>query len=298
MNQMKIFRLLFILTLLLFISYSCQKSPKSTGENLADSTFEQNEDIIRVDEILTRFPAPSEMLMIMEQIKPKFKEGVLNEAKNHKTYFDSRAQALNIGVYSADLAYLSYAKRFKESIGYFNALYALSDKLEISSAFSEETIKRFQNNISNADSLQLLMDISLSNLSDYLSANNNERVFAVISIGGYIEAMYLSFHIVEEFSDNNPFIQRIADQKYVLENIISYSNQFSNDPMVKGAIDYLIPMKEVYDMLEIKENETIVEKKPDGKIVIKGGSVIEISEEQYIQLEKVVSKIRSQIVQK
>ena len=295
---MKIFRLLFILTLLLFISYSCQKSPKSTGENLADSTFEQNEDIIRVDEILTRFPAPSEMLMIMEQIKPKFKEGVLNEAKNHKTYFDSRAQALNIGVYSADLAYLSYAKRFKESIGYFNALYALSDKLEISSAFSEETIKRFQNNISNADSLQLLMDISLSNLSDYLSANNNERVFAVISIGGYIEAMYLSFHIVEEFSDNNPFIQRIADQKYVLENIISYSNQFSNDPMVKGAIDYLIPMKEVYDMLEIKENETIVEKKPDGKIVIKGGSVIEISEEQYIQLEKVVSKIRSQIVQK
>ncbi len=295
---MRIFRFFYFGTTLLFLCYSCQKASNSSADNDVDSISIKTKKALKVDDVLTRFPPPSEMLALLEQTEPEFKEGILNEADNHKKYFDSRTQALNIGVYSADLAYLSYEKRFKESIALFNALFALSGKLEISSAFSEETIQRFQNNITNADSLQVLMDISIDNLSNYLETNNNERVFAVISIGGFIEAMYLSFQVVDEFSENNPFIQRIADQKYVLNNIIRYSNQFENDPMVKGAIDLIMPVKNVYDLFEVTENKTIVEKQPDGKIIIKGGSLIEITEEQYIQLEKTVFEIRSQIVQK
>ena len=295
---MRYFRLVSFFAIVLFLSSSCQKSPNNSEDKRTKEISVKSDEILRVDDILTRFPPPSEMLAMMEQIKPEFKEGILNEPDYYKNYFDSKTQALNIGVYSADLAYLSYAERFKESIAYFNALYALSDKLEISSAFSEETIERFQNNITNADSLQLLMDISVGNLSDYLETNNNERIFAVISIGGYIEAMYLSFQVIDEFSETNPFIQRIADQKYVLENIMSYSAQFKNDPMVEGAIKYLMPVKEVYDLLEVKTNKTVVEKKPDGKIVVKGGSLIEITEEQYMHLEKTILETRNKIIQK
>jgi hypothetical protein len=246
--------------------------------------------------IYYRFPSPDEMVTILNEHKPEYISGIINSDRKSGEYLISKAQALNLGVYIADLAYLAYYGKHKESVGYLNAIYTLSDKLNITSAFEEELISRIQNNITNSDSLRVLADYAMTSISNYLMANNKEETFAIISIGGFIEVMYLSLQITNEFSENNPVLQRIADQKATLVNLIKYTSQFDDISAIE-SIRLLKKIKSVYDSFTIESTKAEVVKQSDGKLVIKGGDKLVISESQFFELKDAVTQARKTITQ-
>lgn len=290
----KVTNLLFIVIVVLS---ACKQVNKQTSENMpdVDSTYLEQLNKEALTEIYHRFPSPDEMMSVINEQKPQYLSGIINSDKNAKKYLDSRSQALNLGVYVADLAYLTYYQKHKESVGYLNAIYFLSDELQIASAFHENLINRLQNNITNADSLKVLADLAVSTITNYLISNKKEETFAVVSIGGFIETMYLSIMVTKDFSENNVIIQRIADQKLVLNNILKYSSQF-NSPAMVNAQKLLVNIKTVFDNLEVEKMPTEVVKQ-DGKLIIKGGDKLIISEEQFTMLKEYVFEARNSITQ-
>jgi hypothetical protein len=276
---------------------ACKQVNKQTSENIpdVDSTYLEQLNKEALTEIYHRFPSPDEMISVINEQKPPYISGILNSDKNAKKYLDSRSQALNFGVYVADLAYLTYYQKHKESVGYLDAIYFLSDELQIASAFHEDLVNRIQHNITNADSLKVLADVAVSTITNYLIANKKEETFAVISIGGFVETMFLSIKIATDFSENNVIIQRIADQKLVLNNILKYSAQF-NSPAIENAQKLLINIKSVFDSLEVEKIPTEVVKQ-DGKLIIKGGDRLVITEEQFTRLKEYVAEARNSITQ-
>lgn len=250
-----------------------------------------------LDEIYHRFPSPEEMLSILERDKLEYDGQILNNPGKASEYLNSKSQALNLGVYSADLAYLTLFEKHKESTLYFEAIYKLSNELRISSAFDIELLRRVQSNMTNPDSLKALSDFAFTKISNYLVANDKEKIFALISIGGFVEALNLSFNFSGEFSEDNVIVQRIADQKLVLENIISYSGPFKDDPTIAGALEAIKPIRKVYHEIESVESETVVTKSEDGKIIIAGGNKITISQEQFEMLKEATIQVRKDITQ-
>lgn len=294
---MKYLTALFLMIALVFC-ISCKQAVKTTDNNQAEETkenmgFGEQE----LEEIYHRFPSPEEMLSILETVKLDYKGHILNGSEKSKDYLNSKSQALNVGVYSADLAYLTLFKKHKESTAYFESIFNLSRDLRISSAFDIKLMRRVQTNMSNPDSLKALTDFAFTKITNYLVSNNKEKTFAIISLGGFVEALYLSFNFTGEFSENNVIVQRIADQKLVLENIISYSRPYKEDPALAGAIEDIYPILEVYNQIVPETGKTVVTKTEDGKIVISGGNKITLTNELYQELKKATFDVRKKITQ-
>jgi hypothetical protein len=288
----------FLFGILLFIGIAgCKTSPKApepSTEGEKSLGFDQLEEM---KSIYYRFPSPDEMLSIIDKEKIKFSDRLVLPVDNSKSFLDSRSQALNLGVYIADLAYISLFQRQKETLTYFQVVYGLSDKLRISSAFDVKLMQRFEENLKFPDSLKALTNEAMTNVTNYLVQNDKEKTFAIISIGGYVESLYLAFNIVGNYDENNQIIQRISDQKLVLENLINYALIYASDNNVAESIKLLHPIRSCYNELNATQEDTKVSRGKDGKLIISGGQKITISEEQYNKLRDVTFATRKNITE-
>jgi hypothetical protein len=145
-------KLNFILILIIFmVSQGCknEQASKKDGDSEAEAIeFELKQDF---KEIYYRFPSPGEMFSYLDSTGLRFDKTLLLSCRNADNYLGTRDQAINLGVYMADLAYISLFQHYKESIDYLQAVYKLSDKLRISDAFDKNLITRIEKNIKNTD---------------------------------------------------------------------------------------------------------------------------------------------------
>ena len=295
---MKIFRIILLLTVIIIIN-SCQcDKKKSTSENQStnqndDSGFNNDSGF---QDVYYRFPSPEEMLNVINEDGLNFNADLIAPIQSVDNFVNSKSQALNMGVYIADMAYITIFKRHKESIKYLQTIYKLSDKLRISAAFDPKLMMRIENNLNNVDTLRAISDEAYTDISNYLEKYDKEKVFAVISIGGYIESLYVALHLIDKFDPNDIIVQRISDQKLVLNNLINYAKAYEDDNNVKEALDMIQPIKECFDELGMKESSTSVKQSKDGKIILSGGNRIVITENQFDKLRSETVKIRTSIL--
>lgn len=290
---------LFVISAFIVLLGGC-KSCESTKEEPQleeGSPVEEFREISkRANEIYYRFPTPDEMFTFVNSSGLEFDYDLLNPIENLNKYVDSKSQMLNLGIYTADLGYITLFKKYKESINYFDVLQNLSDKLRISSAFDKALMERIENNLKNVDSLKAISNDSYSQMINYLVENDKEKTFAVISIGAYVEFLYITLHLIGEYSEDNETIQRIAEQKYAFENLYFYTEEFKDDPVVAEIFPAVERLKASIDKIsEIKE-ATNVEKNEDGKLVFGGGTKIKMTKDQFLELKEVSSSIRKSIV--
>ena len=295
---MKIFNIGIILILVSFFS-GCRNSgneskiSESEKDKIVDEFREMNK---RANEIYYRFPSPDEMFSFVNNEGLVFDNELLNPISNLDKYVDSKIQTINLGIYMADLGYITLFQKYKESVNYFDAIYELSEKLRVSTAFDKNIIKRIENNLKNVDSLKIISNDSYSYLIDYLVQNDKEKTFAVISMGAYIEFLYLTLNLVGEYSAESQTIQRIAEQKYVFDNLFFYFEEFKGDPVVDAIFSDIEKLKDVIDKISEEKIKTTIDKSKDGKLVLGGGSKIVIKSEQFYELKNVSSEIRNKFV--
>jgi len=261
-------------------------------EQIDSQDLAGTEELEKMAEIYYRVPSPDEMLHFIDREKLYFDDEIILSVNNASRYLDSKSQALNLGIYIADLAYITLFERQKEALTYLQVVYGLSDKLRISAAFKPGTVDRFEKNIGNVDSLKALADESLTDITNYLVRQDMEKVLAMISIGGFVETLYLAFRMVDDYSADNIIIQRISDQKLVLDNLVNYSLEFAADNNVKEAISLIHPIRAIYNQVIATEEETSVEKTDDGRLIISGGTKLSMTEEQFNALRDATLKTR------
>lgn len=287
-----------IIGILLVAMWGCRTNTTSNEQSAIENIENQDANPIEeVKDIYYRFPSPDEMLHFIDKEQLAFNDRYLLPVDNAKTYLDSKSQSLNLGIYLADMAYIALFQRQKEILEYFQVIYGLSDKLRISSAFDITLLKRFENNMKNADSVRVLTDIAMTDITNFLVQNDKEKTFAIISIGGFVESLYLAFNLVGGYNENSPVIQRISDQKMVLENLLNYALNYSADANVSEAIKLLHPIRACYNELAVTETESKVTKDKSGKLIISGGQQITITPEQFQKLKDVTFAVRKKITE-
>lgn len=244
-----------------------------------------------------RFPSPAEIFYYVQESDIEYMPGIINDYNNHSKYLDSKKQALNLGVYISDLAYLSVFKRLENSNQYLNAIHKLATSLRIESAFSNDFLSRVNKNLNQVDSLVGLSDEAYKSIVNYLEKNNKESTMALLSIGTYIESLYLSFSFINNFENDQNKIQKIADQKYAFENLYNYIVQYLDKEQNKEYIAMINDIKQVFDKIEIVDiEETGTSKTTDGKLVLGGGQKLKMSSENYKELNQIVFKYRNQLI--
>lgn len=291
--------IIFFITAGLFLFSSCSSNTKSKTINEDDPSIETiiDEKIGSNFEESFNPPSPDEVMAFFESTLVSYNSSILNDVNNVSNYFDSKSQALNLGIYLSDIAYMNLFANTAESIQYMETIFVLSEKLNISGAYSDNIISRLMTNLNNQDSTIQITEQIYFSLIDYLLENQRDNTLALISIGSYVEILHLALSSVEEYNPENEMIKQIADLNILLESIYLFAEKNATDPNVENAFVHLQKIKQILEQTNTTTTETTQTEGGDHKLVLSGGIQYEISEDSFNELKTEVERIRTLIIQ-
>lgn len=264
---------------------------KDTTKSIVNDTKEQNK------KVLTKIPKPSEIPYLIKQTGSEFDAKMPNAPESSDKYKTTNNKAaLNLGIYATDLGYVVTYEKVQNAIDYMNATKGLAEKLGVSNAFKPSTVKRFQDNLSNVDSLTSIINESMKKSDEYLKNDERNDIAALIFTGSFLEGLFISTELVANYPKDIlpedariqiliPLVRVILDQKAPLEELIKALKSLNDKPEdVNKLISDLDELYKMYETLNIDEKI----KKNQGDLIL--------SDKTLTGITKKVSAIRADLV--
>ena len=216
-------RNLLIILLVLFVILSCKSSgDKAETLEIDDSELVEGELEISkevIDDIIQSVSSPVEMAALVKDLGIDFSNKYLAPTDNVEQLSTSFKQALNLGVFGADLGYLNMYNKTASVIEYISAIKTLADEIRVGQFFDFTALKRLAQNSQNLDSLMSTSLQSLDAMDEYLRSNNRSSISALIITGIWIEGLYLATQVAKDAPHPN-LAERIGEQKIILEKLL------------------------------------------------------------------------------
>lgn len=251
----------------------------------------------QVNESYYQIPSPDEMFGFIKESGLEYNMELTNSTQNCKHYVSPQQQALILGIYSADLAYSTAYEESNEAIKYFGTIKKLAEDVGIAGAFPKELIQKIQDNLNSPETLIASANDSYFSIVDYLEQNEQGDKLGVVAGAGWLETVYIVVNTTD-FTKDKMSVDRLIAQKLVLENLLDYLEQYSDQQQVSDLMIELKELEDVFANVSESESETEVsfKKKEDGKIVLGGGTSMEITEVHFNAIRDKVNEIRNNIV--
>ena len=264
MDKINRFKILSIFIYLVFISLGSCKSDKSNSKinkTIENDVLYENFIEIETSGVNYKIPSPMEMFIFLEKSDAPFLTSTTHNIEKVNTYPSRKSQAINFGIYSADLAYCAVFGDFQQTLNYFNAAKTLANKLGLHEGFGETIALRIDENLNNIDSLMEISADSYFLANQFLENQGQTDLLGYILIGGWIEGLYLAIESVEGIDMKNPIIERIADQQVLLENLLGYLTNNQTSTNITEAISELEKLQQVFDELYFNDENTLITEK-------------------------------------
>lgn len=248
-----------------------------------------------VSETFFQVPSPGEMLTFIKMVgDPKKKDiSFLNPPDNQKNYNDSKSKALNFGIYSCDLSYCSIFEIGSEALKYFKAVKIMGDQIGVSTAIKPEILKRLESNLGKPDSLAVITDDVYFSSFEALEDSKQGPTLACVVAGGWLESLYIATQLAK-WEPNSPVIERLADQKYTLENLIEFLKKHESDANVAAVKADFEGLLAEYNKLTEQASATDAKKGKDSKAtLIGGGTQLVMTKEIYTAIVTKVGSLRN-----
>lgn len=272
--------------------------PKKEGETAGDDlpdTDTVKAVALNVGGELFSVPSPIQTALLIQKSGVSYDKTILNPGNKNGQYTSDFAKALNLGIYGADLGYVSMYNQSQDALGYLGAVKQLADKLGVSAAFDQQTMKRINDNISNKDSMLVLVGIAYRASDAYLKTNKRTEISSLILTGGWVESMHFSI-VAYNKKPTDEIKHRIAEQKQALGSIIKLMNSH-NMPDAASLVKELEDLAKVYEGITFKYNYVEPTTDEAKKVTyINSTTEVSISKEQLDQIAAKVLAIRTQII--
>jgi hypothetical protein len=243
--------------------------------------------------IIFNIPSPAEQFEIISSLDGVKDVNLVNPTT--KSYASNSSKALNFGVYTADVAYLTAFKETSKYLNYFSKLEKMSNELGVTEVFTKELGDLAKNWAGNPDSLFKLSDQTYSKSFQKFIDIDKGNELSLMLAGGWIESMYLIFGTSKGFGLSPQIDQTIAEQKLVAENLLDFMVDYQDNEDVKTYIGKLGTILELYNKMDCTTSKTQVSKK-GGKISLSGGNICSLNKETFEALKIEINKYRSEII--
>lgn len=276
--------------------FSCNNPQETTTEQDIDQEIDQQltEDLNQAKQVFYSLPSPIETALLMKRAGAKYDENLLNAITNIPNYNTTLHKALNLGIYSADLSYVSMFDQSQASIKYLSATKRLADDLGILNAVDQSYIKRMENNINTRDSLMQIISETFMNSNAFLKENKRPELAAIVLAGGWIEGLYIATQITNITEANQELKERIIDQRLSLTTLLSLLNKYQNDENVKSVITDFMQIQNLYDNIDVNTSDIkAVVNKETNVTTLESTTNSDFSNDDFVQLSELVSQIRN-----
>ena len=262
----------FTLTLLVSASFlstmvSCGGgSSKSTAEDVA---FEDAEKkiVTDMDQVIHDLPSPTEVPYMLQATGADFNKDIINGLERLPKYLTNEDEsALNLGIYATDMGYLISYKQLEDATDYLESSQKLAESLGVASVFSVATIEKFQSNLDNPDSLNKILNKSITDVEDRLESADRVSVAALILAGSFVEGLYLAVEVIETYPTDvldeetrnlilEPLVKVVLDQEKPLLDVIGLLKDLPEDDIIDHMISELEVLRVLYetDLAEVEK---------------------------------------------
>lgn len=225
----------------------------------------------RVTMVISNVPFPTEILDTLHSMHVPYIWGLPNPIENLSVYDDDNSQAINLGVYGADLSYVISFEQFVEVGHYMKATKILADKAGIPMAFTASVFERCQHNSNNKDSLSRMVYESYNEIDKELKGNQRKSQQLLVLSGGWVEGAYLTTQSMDGAktdADKQGTYRVLLDQRHYLDILLGqldlitdskYCEEISNSLHdIRGAFNNLgngaLPAEDALKILTDKVN--------------------------------------------
>jgi hypothetical protein len=135
-----------VLSVSALLTVGCGSDTKKVEDTTATNTTDTTGAIINVGGEIFSIPSPIQTALLIKGSGANYDKSILNPSTKSSQYSTNFAKAINLGIYGADLGYVTIYDQSQDAIGFLNAAKKLSDGLGVSAAFDAKTIERFTKN--------------------------------------------------------------------------------------------------------------------------------------------------------
>jgi len=275
---------------------SCGSSSKQENQNSGE--FKQAEESLKkqIEDVVYNIPSPSEIPYLLQTTGAEFNQGLVNDRKKVDQYMTRTDKAaLNLGVYMADIGYLSSYDKTQEAIDYLSSAKKLADNLGVIGTFDTDILKRFESNISNKDSLASLLNDAVQKTDKYLKDDSRNKLAALMITGSFIEGLSISTGLIKTYPKSllkedernlilTPLIRVILEQEKSVDELVKMLATVEQTDPISGIQTDLAALQASFRALNIDEQ------------IKNNRSDLVLTDKNLIEIAKIVEKMRKDII--
>ena len=276
---------------------SCGSSGDDKEKN--SSEFEEAEETLKgqIEDLVYNIPDPAEIPYILQTTGADYNASLLHPVSKAQSYIGrSDKAALNLGIYAADIGYLSSYEKTQEAVDYMQTCRTLADNLNIIGTFDASLVERFEANISNKDSLAQLLNSTVKQTENFLKNDNRNELAAQVVAGSFIEGLYISTGLVKTYPKDllpddsrnlvlTPIIRTILDQKESVSELKKMLSGVEQSEAVASIVPDLDQLEAAYSSLNIEEQ------------IRNNRADLVLSDKNLVEITQIVERIRNKITQ-
>lgn len=230
---------------------ACGSDPVEEPNTIDEDVFDPNSALNTVfDGKIFSIPSPIETAYLIKDLELEFNESMLNTNSSVNSYVTEYQQALNLGIYGADLGYTALYDQKGVSMRYLSSVEKLTSQLGLSAAFDSSFLMRFEKNSENEDSMILLMSDSFGHADNFLKKSDRKQTSALVLTGGWIESFYFACELYKVKAEPK-LLRRIGEQKETLNSIIELLGQYNDNNKNDELLDQLTTLKESFGKIDM-----------------------------------------------
>jgi hypothetical protein len=257
------FSTLLLSSSLLWISCGQTEAPKSEvkAEKAATPSSESTSGTpvnkltdFKFHILIANIPSPIALIDKLPVAGISYKNDLVNPTENESKYSTTFKKALNFGVYSCDLGYLSTNEQFSGIKKYFAASRNLANSLEAGDIFKQIVGTRLDNNMENKDTITHVIDDAYSAMDNYLRTNEKELIATEMITGSWIESQYITMNVLKniEKSDKNSMLyDKIFEARIHLQNLTKLLSEYESNAEFKPLIEKIKALEAEMTALKI-----------------------------------------------
>ncbi|MGM0581354.1 MAG: hypothetical protein ACQETL_11780 [Bacteroidota bacterium] len=243
---------------------ACSPQKKEKEESNSEAFDKAQKEVKeKISGVVKEMPAPSEVPYLLMETGADFDESLLHSLSHVENYSKNNEAAVNLGIYATDVAYLSAYEKSQKALNYLTEIRPLADQLALSGSFDPKTVERFEANLSNTDSLAMIVNDAINNADDHLRKTDRPKVAALLLAGSFIEGLYIATALVENYPDELPdearslilipLVDVIIKQEEPLIDLIELLESVDQDDYIKTLIKDLKGLKTQYKKLDVQK---------------------------------------------
>ena len=261
------FKTFFLINTTAILFFSCGNSNQEEVDDSDDEISFTGIDSqkISAQNVFNTISTRATILELTKLSGAEYNALYLNNPDDVNKYLLESSQALNLGVYGADLNAASIYDQTQETMLFFKCVSVLAKSIGVSNSFDENMGDRMTSNQENRDSTLSIISQAFKTANITLRKNNRPGTSTLLVVGAWVEGIYIACKTAKE-TNSEPIVKEIFAQKESLINLIELVRSSNISPDANYIINDLIAVKSIYDLKNDGTNSLNSLKELDSKI--------------------------------